>query len=244
MTEQLDTIHTRPGGAYVNNAARLPLYSIKENDTMDNVKLRTQHFGARTRMSRQAFEARIRRAGEDVATVTVESDGRCQYIEVLKNGVHVARYLLRQGVLWYETPEHHARWLAAWERVKAQYHPLPVDSWDGDGELAGEYDAWPPRCPECGLGKMEVKFNRFGQPFWSCRLFKRRLCQGSRGFTLHPDEQREHEDWRPWPQGPPAEWGAKAIMNYERTARRAHYKLLVVQSLERLGYDAHGGRLP
>jgi len=40
------------------------------------------------------------------------------------------------------------------------------------------------------------------------------------------------------------EWDAKAIKNYEYTARRAHYKLLAVQSLERLGYDAHGGRLP
>jgi hypothetical protein len=206
----------------------------------DTLHLRTRHFSARVEMSRQAFTARIQRAGEGVAAIE-NGDRHC--IEVFRNDVHVARYLLRQGVLWHETPEHHQKWLAEWERVTAQYHPLPVDSWDGDRELAGEYDAWPPRCPECGLDGMQVKFSRFRKPFWSCRLFNRRLCRGSMGFTLHPDEQREHQGWHPGNLDTTG-WSARAIKSYESSAKRAHWKLLTVQSLERLGYDAYGRRLP
>ncbi len=208
------------------------------NDTLHPTHIRTHHFSVRITLAHAAFEARIQRAGDDVATI---QDGD-YHIEVLRNDVHIARYLLRQSILWHETAEHHVRWLAEWEQAKAQYHPLPIDSWDGDRELASEYDAWPPRCPECGTAGMQVKFSRWRKPFWSCRLFNRRLCRGSKGFTLHPEEQREHQGWR-LGGFDVTDWSAKAIKSYESSTKRAYWKLLAVQSLARLGYDAYGGRL-
>jgi len=70
------------------------------------IEIRTEHFTGRTPMSLTAFQARIERAGADVTTV--EQPG---YVEVLKDGVHVGRYLLHQQVLCYETPEAHQEWL-------------------------------------------------------------------------------------------------------------------------------------
>lgn len=168
-------------------------------------QLRTKHFTGHTRMTPDAFQARTERAGEGVTTVE-----RPGYVEVLKRGVHIARYLPIQQVLWHEVVQ-----------AEDETHRPP----DAD-------DSWPPLCPECG-SEMQVKFSRHngGGAFWSCRLFDTpgHVCRGRREFTLHPEELAEYQNqvsqWNP-------HWSPAA----NKRVHRARWEQLAGKSLERLGF--------
>jgi hypothetical protein len=167
------------------------------------IETRTEHFTGRKPMSLTAFQARIERADADVTTV--EQPG---YVEVLKDGLHVARYLVPQKVLWYETPEAQRDWLSA-----------DVD------------ESWPPLCPACGQEMMVRHNRRTREPFFGCAQFPR--CRGARPFTPHPDELAEYHAWEP----PYADWLSPAANKARRQADlRWKWQVLCGKSLERLGY--------
>jgi len=171
-------------------------------------------FDARVAMTRETFNARLRRAGKKVHSV--EQAG---YTDVFKSGVHVARYLPIQQVLQYETPEARARWLA--EQAE-------------QARLERENAPWPPPCPGCDVClEMVVKFNRCRNngAFWSCAGFPYR-CQGRRPFTLHPDEQREYQDWLASITTPAA--GARDGSYLDPRVRQARWEQFATRSLARL----------
>lgn len=180
------------------------------------ITTRAALFDARVEMTRETFNARLRRAGKSVRAI--EQPG---YVDVLKRGVHVARYLLIQQVLQYQTPGACARWLAEQaEQAKRERENAP----------------WPPPCPDCGVvQEMVVKFNRCRNDgaFWSCTGFPYR-CHGRRPFTLHPDEQRAYQDW------------LDAVTSdgscLDPRVRQARWEQFAARSLARLKANGNGGQ--
>jgi hypothetical protein len=181
------------------------------NANASEITTRAELFDARAEMTREAFAARLQRANKKRVRA-VEQPG---YVDILKSGVHVARYFSSQQVLCYETPEARAQWLA--ERARQEQENAP----------------WPPHCPDCGVAReMIVKFNcwRNNGAFWSCTGFPHR-CHGRRPFTLHPDEQRAYQDW--------LDSATRDGSYLDPRIRQAKWEQFAARSLERLGLGGH-----
>jgi len=98
------------------------------------------------------------------------------YIDVFRDGQHVARWLPYPRIL----------------------HFIPkTDTLERTLEDQGQ---WPPSCPDCG-GPMTIKFGGSPrEPFWSCRHWdgpRPRVCEGRMPFTLHPDDLAEYDEYNP-----------------------------------------------
>ena len=183
------------------------------NASTSEITIRAELFDTRVEMSREAFSDRLQRAGKKVRAVKQPG-----YVDVLKNGVHVARYLPIQQVLQYETPEAHTRWLAE-QAEKAR--------------IERENAPWPPPCPDCDVAQeMVVKFNRRRNSgaFWSCTGFPYR-CRGRRPFTLYPDEQRAYQDWLASVTGDGS--------YLDPRIRQTKWEQFAARSLLRLGFGKH-----
>ncbi len=195
---------------------------------------RTHHFTHRVPMTRQAFRARIDQAGD---LSTVQENG---YVDVLKDGNHVARYLTVQRVLWYEHEDAHQAWLELQAKRAEEYPPEWNMTYEDDFDLPSVDGPWPPTCPECG-SEMVLKFGgQSRQPFWSCVQFDVRrpaqgraepVCRGKRSFSLHPEELAEYLSWTP-PHHP--DWSPAANKTHERRQYEWKWQQLAAKSLERL----------
>jgi hypothetical protein len=133
------------------------------------------------------------------------------YVDVYRDGQHVARWLQYPKVLWYApkngaTPER-----------------TPEDP-----------DTWPPPCLTCG-GPMIVKWGgRPREPFWSCKKWDSpwpRSCEGRQPFTLHPEEMEAYQAYDP-PDNP--WWSPQANKAARQAAKRRKWAQLVEASLARL----------
>lgn len=117
-------------------------------------------------------------------------------------------------------PEGHqvARWLEL-ERV-LYYLPAgqtgPVD-WPEPALI------WPPHCPECGR-VLELKFrHRDSAAYWGCAW---PVCEVTRPFTLHPDEQAALDGFGPVDV---EEWALKAQkVSWSAQVRRKRQALEMV----------------